>query len=144
MDSLSSSSESYLPGGHPERHWGFWEGVTDSQGQYDIILCTPESFSNNLGAAIGSLLKFEGPRWRLHGLLAIDEAHLIQSDGEWGACFIYHCNYLCIDKCISLSILCRATFDYLKSSIPSVPLMPFMATAACDVVAELKQLLFVT
>ena len=67
-------------GGHPERHWGFWEDVTDSQGQYDIILCTPEPFSNNLGAAIGGIQKFGVPcRGRLHGLLAINEAHLIQS-----------------------------------------------------------------
>ena len=48
---------------------------------------------------------------------------------------------LCIDKCISLLILCRATFDYLKTLIPSVPLMPFMATATCDIVALANVLL---
>ena len=48
-----------------------------SQGQYDIILCTPESFFNNLGQpkAVFKSLAVQ----RKIGLLAVDEAHLIWS-----------------------------------------------------------------
>ena len=44
----------------------------------------------------------------------------------------------------SLGSICRPAFGYLKklpSLFPSVPLMALTATATCDVVAELKELL---
>ena len=44
-----------------------------SQGQYDIILCTPESFFDKLGQS-KAMFKSLGVQV---GLLAVDEAHLI-------------------------------------------------------------------
>ena len=71
----SSRSKGYLPGEHAED-----TGVLGkvSQGQYDTTLCTPESLLNNLRqpkAVLKSLVV-----QKKIGLLAIDEAHLIQSE----------------------------------------------------------------
>ena len=46
-----------------------------SQGQYDIILCTPESFFDKLGQP-KAVFKSLGVQKKI-GLLAVDEAHLI-------------------------------------------------------------------
>ena len=115
-----------------------------SQGQYDTILCTPESFFNNLGqpkAVFKSLVV-----QKEIGLLAIDEAHLIRSWRTFRYEEVLYCNYLCINIYVHvpLLVLYRPAFDYLKrlpSLFPSVPLMALTATATCDIVAELKQLL---
>ena len=66
----SSRSKGYLPGEHAED--------TGVLGKYDTILCTPESLLNNLRqpkAVLKSLVV-----QKKIGLLAIDEAHLIQSE----------------------------------------------------------------
>ena len=133
-----------------------------SQGQYDIVLSTPESFFDNLGQP-KAVFKSLGVQKKI-GLLAIDEAHLIRA---WRT-FRYECVHTCMcltyerscntvqlgvvlacivtltPMCMYFSLTCRPAFDYLRklpSLFPSVPLMALTATATCDVVAKLKQVL---
>jgi len=61
-----------------------------SQGQYDIVLSTPESFFDNLGQP-KAVFKSLGVQKKI-GLLAIDEAHLIRA---WRT-FRYECVHTCM------------------------------------------------